>query len=90
MPEEVLRVLIREELADTVIPLIENGVQPIGLQGPEGRFQTANGKYQSDSIEYLEIKNICFGRPAEYRPPKDKPMVLSQHYKVTKGKGYSE
>ena len=87
---DVRDMLVRHKLADKVIPIVEGGIQPVDENGPCGRFQTTTHEYESNTEEYLELRNLCMGRPKEYRPPADKPQVITQNYIVGKSRGAPE
>lgn len=77
--------LYNKSLADEVLPLIDKGKQPIGPSGPIASFQTKNGRWESKTKEYKEMKRIIFGQP---EIPPEKPITKEVAYNI--GKTYNE
>lgn len=82
--ERVLKILIDHDLVDEVLPRIEDGIQPLSDHGPVERYRTPDHKYESNTKEFLEIKNLCYGRPKKYRPVEPGPPTETESYAVGK------
>jgi len=77
--DDVLDYIVGEGLADTILPLVEKGRQPV-----MDSFKTKTGEYESKTIEYKELTAAIFGVPV---PVAVEPDVMVESYKVSKSKG---
>ena len=79
--EDILEYILDNKLADEILPLIDKGKQPIGPSGPIASFQTKNGKWESRTKEYKEMKRILFGQP---EIAEEKPVTKEVSYNISK------
>ena len=79
--QDVLDYILENKLADEILPLVEKGYQPIGHTGPSDSFKTKNGKWESKTKEYKEMRRIIFGQP---EVPEEKPLTKEVNYNISK------